>query len=97
VVEIRFHPEAREEYQLAYEWYLARSPQAAVKFEAELDRVLASIEASPGLFPAYDDHHRFATLRRYPYSVVYQQVAGQLVIVALAHSRRSAGYWQGRV
>jgi plasmid stabilization system protein ParE len=73
-----------------------RSPQAAARFEAELERVLLAIAANPSMFPAYDDEHRFSMLRRSPYSVVYQALPGQVHIVAVAHSHRSAGYWRGR-
>jgi plasmid stabilization system protein ParE len=93
---IQFHPEAQDEYQVALIWYQARSPQAAARFEAEVERVLGSVAANPGMFPVYDDEHRFAMLRRFPYSVVYRMQPGQVYVVAVAHSRRSPGYWRGR-
>ena len=34
---VLFHPEAQAEYQASIAWYQARSPQAAVRFEAEVD------------------------------------------------------------
>jgi hypothetical protein len=39
-MDILFHPEARAEYLDALAWYQARSPQAAERFEAELERTL---------------------------------------------------------
>jgi plasmid stabilization system protein ParE len=96
VDDIRFHPEAQAEYQTALGWYQARSPQAATRFEAEVERVLGLVAANPGMFPKYDDENRFTMLRRFPYSLVYQVQPGQVHVVALAHSRRSAGYWRGR-
>ncbi len=94
--DIRFHPEAQAEYQAALAWYQVHSPQAAARFEAEAERVLGLIVANPGMFPMYDDEHRFVMLRRFPFNVVYQVQPGQVYVVAVAHSRRSAGYWQGR-
>ena len=70
--------------------------QAAAGFEVEVERVLGLIGASPDAFPRYDDEHRFAVLRRYPYSVVYQVEPNRVYVIAVAHSKRSAGYWQGR-
>jgi plasmid stabilization system protein ParE len=96
VADIRFHPEAQAEYQVALAWYQARSPQAAARFEAETERVLGLVAANPGMFPLYDDEHRFAMLRRFPYSIVYQGQPDQIFVVAVAHSSRSPGYWQGR-
>jgi len=73
VADILFHPEAQAEYDDALAWYQSRSPQAASRFEAEMDRVLQSIGSGPERFPEYDDEHRYASLKRFPYSVVYQR------------------------
>jgi len=42
--------------------------------------------SNSALFPAYDDERRFAMLRRFPFSVVYQVQADSIYVVALAHS-----------
>jgi plasmid stabilization system protein ParE len=96
VAEVAFHPEARDEYDAALIRYQARSPRAAARFEAEVERILGLIAANPDSFPAYDDEHRFAVLRRFPYSVVYQVQPDRAYVVAVAHSSRDAGYWSGR-
>jgi plasmid stabilization system protein ParE len=96
VADIVFHPEAQAEYDAAIAWYQARSPRASMRFEAEVGRVLGVIVHGPEMYPNYDADHRFAVLRRFPYSIVYQVQAGQAHIVAVAHSSRSPGYWQGR-
>ncbi|HTU17636.1 MAG TPA: type II toxin-antitoxin system RelE/ParE family toxin [Gemmataceae bacterium] len=93
---VLFHPETQAEYDAALAWYQARSPQAASRFEPEVEHLLGLIETNPALFPSYDDDHRFAVLKRFPYSFVYQVQAGQIYVVAVAHASRSAGYWQGR-
>jgi len=92
MAEISYHPEAEAEIRSAAAWYASRSPAAAVG----LDRVMAMLEQFPELQPLYDDHHRFAVLRRYPYSVVYRVEGDRIRVVAFAHSQRSTGYWQGR-
>lgn len=96
MAEVAFHPEARDEYDDALVRYQARSPRAATRFEAEVERILGLIEANPDSFPAYDDEHRFAVLWRLPYSVVYQVQPDRVYVVAVAHSSRDAGYWSGR-
>ncbi len=57
---------------------------------------MTMIQQFPELQPPYDERHRFAVLRRYPYSVVYRLEGERIRVIAFAHSRRSAGYWQGR-
>ena len=69
---------------------------AADRFESEVERLVGSIAANPSLFPPYDDEHRFARLRRFPYCLVYQAVPDGVQVVALAHVRRRPGYWRGR-
>lgn len=96
MADVAFHPEAQAEYGAALAWYQARSPRAAARLESEVERMLGLIQANPQAFPAYDNDHRYAVLRRYPYSVVYQEQPDRVLVIAIAHAGRSAGYWQGR-
>ncbi len=77
--------------------YQARSPQAADRFEAEIEKALDLARSNPTLFPKYDDDHRYIGVRSYPYSLIYQYELDRIFVVAVAHSSRSAGYWRGRV
>ncbi len=94
--DVLFHPEAEGDYQAALAWYEARSVRAAARFERETERVLGLIAVHPGMFPAYDEQHRFAVLRRFPYSIVYRTEPGRVVVIAVAHGSRSARYWLDR-
>ena len=96
MAEVRFHPEADAEYRDALAWYRSRSPESAIRFEAEAERVLTSIAAGPESFARYDDDHRFAMLSRFPNSLVFRVQLGLVLVVAVAHSRRSPSYWRGR-
>ena len=62
----------------------------------ETDRVLGLVAANPLLFPLYNGDYRFASLQRFPYSVVYRVRPDRIDVIAVAHSRRSPGYWRGR-
>jgi hypothetical protein len=62
-----------------------------------MERVLGLIGTTPELFPSYDEGHRFVMLKRFPYSLIYQVQSGGEYIIAVAHSSRSAGYWQDRI
>ena len=92
----RFHPEAQAEYEEAIAWYQARSPRASMRLEAEVERVVRVIESNPDIFPKYDDLHRYALLRRFPYSIVYQHWDDRIYVIAVAHGSRLPGYWQDR-
>lgn len=93
---VAFLPAAEQDYQEARSWYLARSAQAAAGFEAALEVALRRVADTPEAFPPCDDRHRFYVLRRYPYSVIYRLDAGNVLVIAVAHARRAASFWQGR-
>lgn len=96
MAEISYHPEAESEIQAATAWYLSRSQAAAVGLVEEVERTISMMQQFPELQPAYDERHRFAVLRRYPYSIIYRVEGERIRVIAFAHSRRQAAYWQGR-
>ncbi len=93
---ISFHPAAEADYRAALAWYMARGLQTAAKFEAAIQGALQTIADNPDLWPFCDDRHRCYVLRRYPYSIIYRVDGGDVVVIAVPHSRRSSSYWQGR-
>jgi len=96
VANVSFLPAAEGDYQDALDWYRARSQEAADRFEAAVDAALQTLRDQPELYGLLDDQHRGCVLRRYPYTIVYRVVSGDVLIVAVAHSRRSASYWKRR-
>lgn len=88
MIDVEYHPEAAAEIKAAAAWYLSRSAAAAIGMAEELDRVIAMIRQFPEMPPAYDERHRFAVLRRYPYSVICRVDGPRIRVIAFAHSRR---------
>ena len=95
-IEVELLEEAIEETRAAREWYETQNPPAAEAFMAELDRALEQIREFPESGAPYFRNTRKRLLRRFPFSVVYRKKRGKLEVVAVAHSRRRPGYWQGR-
>jgi plasmid stabilization system protein ParE len=94
---VRFHPEALDEYRAALLWYGRRSRRAAEGFERAIDRIQATLSSTPDAYPFHDDRHREAVLTRYPYSVVYRiEPNGDVTVIAVAAAAREPGYWRGR-
>ena len=88
---------AGEEYTDSLKWYAARSMRAAERFEAAFAQALKSIAEHPDRYPLCDDRHRFYLLKRFPFQVIYRQVAeDRWLIVAVAHTSRRPGYWLNR-
>jgi plasmid stabilization system protein ParE len=93
---VGFHPQAVAEAAAAAQWYRDRNAAAAAAFLAELDRAVESIADAPDRWPAYLHGTRRFLLRRFPFFIVYRQVADGVQVVAVAHGRRRPGYWKGR-
>jgi toxin ParE1/3/4 len=93
---IEFHPEAQAEYEAALAWYDSRSPIAAARFEAEIERTLDFIRSRADFCPKYDATHRYAMLRRFPYRLIISAEGTAIQILAVVHAGRRPGYWHGR-
>ena len=77
---------------------MARStqPEPGRSFWA-LDAVIAQVQRHPTLYPLVFGNARRATLRRFPYSLVYTVHDDVLLIAACIHSRRDRTRWQKRI
>jgi toxin ParE1/3/4 len=78
---VSLHPEALEEAIAATEWYAKRSQRAAELFLDEIDRVSTRLSENPEQFPSFDFGTRRATLRRFPWSLVFRETSSSLEIV----------------
>ena len=94
---IDVHPEAIAEARAAAQWYRERSALAADAFLAELDRAVERIAENPEMYSRYVRGTRRYLLQRFPFYLVYREIAGKLEIVAIAHGRRKPGYWKKRI
>jgi plasmid stabilization system protein ParE len=72
---VRFHPAAAQEAESTYDWYAARSPEAAHGFREELRRAIDAVAASPRTWPRYGSRARRYVFPRYPFSLVYSCAA----------------------
>jgi len=95
---VELHEEAAAEYDAAFDWYLQRSADAALKLDAEFERALAEIAQAPRRWASGPHHTRRFLLRKFPFLLVYRERAGgNLQIVAVAHTSRKPGYWKERI
>lgn len=93
---IEFHPEAIVEAREARDWYAERSEAAAERFMDELDVAIGAIQRSPERMAPYLHSTRRYLLKRFPYIVVFRVIDEMIQIVAVAHGRRTPGYWRRR-
>jgi len=63
---IEFHEAAAIEFDAAFDWYLQRSPEAALRFSAELDRAVGQIVKAAERWAVGPFHTRKFLLRQFP-------------------------------
>ena len=92
------HPEAEAELTSATLYYAKEaSTSVALAFLAEFERIAELVEASQQLGTKSKGGLRVYPFRRFPYSIVYRELAGGPYFYAVAHQRQEPGYWLGRV
>ena len=88
---------ARAEHLEEVAFYESRSPGLGAAYLAEFEAVMARICANPALYPRIGDVDiRKATLRRFPFHVIYRAEPTHIVVLAIAHHRRRPAYWVER-
>lgn len=93
---VRFRPQARAEIREARHWYEHKVAGLGLAFIAELDATLAFLRLHPQMYPAVstDGAVRRALLHRFPYSIVYEVISGDdLVVLACRHVRQDEVNW----
>lgn len=86
---VRFHPAARAELIAARNWYGRVREELGDAFASEVERVIALIEEQPGRFPFHDGRVRRASLRRFPFSIFFEDIESVRHIWAVFHHRRN--------
>ena len=92
------HPEAEAELTSATLYYSKEASRSiALAFLAEFERIAELVEANQQLGTMSKGGLRMYPFRRFPYSIVYRELAGGPYFYAVAHQRQEPGYWLGRV
>lgn len=98
---VRIHAAAAEEAVEAAAWYDRQRPGLGSDFSTALDAALDLLEEE--IVPLVSVQGVAGTrgvkrllLRRFPYAVIVREGAGEIVVIAFAHTARRPGYWRGR-
>ena len=94
--------EADGEYRHAVGVYAAENLSVAVRFSERVEEALARIAAEPHIWPLASGVQERLGVRKYridrfPYSVLFVELATEVRILAFAHGKRRPGYWLRRV
>jgi plasmid stabilization system protein ParE len=80
----------------ASHFYEAGSAGLGFEFLDDVQRVIDSLREHPKLGQLVTRGLRRALLRRFPFSLIYSEEPGAILIVAVAHQRRRPEYWLER-
>lgn len=94
---VRFLRPAEEELLETVAYYNGRVPGLGAEFLAEVERATTLAGEHPKLGAFFNKDVRRLPIRRFPYSLIYQAVADEVLILAVSHQSRRPGYWRSRV
>jgi toxin ParE1/3/4 len=99
---VRFHAQARAEFDSAVEYYNNAEPGLGEDFVAAVGHALRRTLSNPELWPpwpALATHQpliRRAPVKRFPYCIAYQLDENAVTVLAVQHAKRRPLYWLSR-
>ncbi|MGA2022943.1 MAG: type II toxin-antitoxin system RelE/ParE family toxin [Candidatus Sulfotelmatobacter sp.] len=93
----RFHPLAWRELEEADRWYFSHSYEVSLDFLSDLYAAVEDIARAPRRWPTHLHGTRRLVMQRFPFSIIYLDDPDLITIIAVAHSKRRPGYWEGRL
>lgn len=91
------HPAALAEFHDADDWYTRVNPEVAERFRSLVFKAFERIDREPLAFPLVHGSLRRCVIKGFPYVILFDDSLARTLVVAIAHTRRKPGYWQGRV
>ena len=92
-----FRPEARAELALAWAWYEEKRVGLGDELVVCAEAAIAGASRDPDLHRRVRGEVRRALVRRFPYGVFFVADDEERLVLAIAHDRRSPGYWEARL
>lgn len=90
-------PEAEADLADAVRWYDLQRPGLGAEFQLCVEEKLERIRRTPEMHAMVYRELRRASVRRFPYAILYRVVEKKkVIVVAVMHSRRDPKRWQDR-
>lgn len=94
---VRFLTLAQQEIDEAVVWFNEQVDGKGMDFLDELDRVVRLVKSYPFASTNIERDIRRCLFARFPYSLIYGVEEQTIVVIAVAHSRRTPRYWMDRL
>ena len=95
--ELTFAPETALDIEQAYASYEARRAGLGEEFLSCVDACVQAICRSPEVQAKIHKEYRRALLRRFPFAVFYEHVAGTIKVYGVIHTSRNPEIWRERL
>ena len=97
-MKLRILRETEAEIESARQYFNAQAFALGDRFLDDLEQTLERIEAIPESFPGLEtlpdsEPYRRALLKVFRYAVIFEVLAEEIVVVAIAHTSRKPNYW----
>jgi len=96
---VRFEDAADEELLDEIIRYELRREGLGTEFLSAVREAVRLVTQNPGAWQASEhgrDVRRFV-MDRFPFTIVYTELADEILIIAIAHASREPGYWRTRL
>jgi toxin ParE1/3/4 len=94
---VEYHPGARLDAVLAFEWYEMHEAGLGTRFHEELAKAEKFVRRNPLLGHPHKFETRKWPLKVFPYTLVYSIEPDLILVLAVAHYSRAPGYWHRRL
>ena len=92
-----FHEEAEAELHGSVAFYEGRRRGLGADFQVEVQKAVEQIQKNPNMFPLHRDDVRKCLVRRFPFTIFFQDLDEAVWILAVAHQKRKPDYWLDRL
>ena len=94
---ITWRPQAREEFDEAYDWHENERPGLGEDFAQQVDEVLTMLKKYPKVHAKEYGNVRKAVLKKFQYTIYYYVEARTVVVLSVFHQKRNPENWKARI
>ncbi len=94
-----FHPEAKEEFLEAIDYYESRRRGLGLEFANGINSTIQRIIQFPSAWSEFSEKTRRCLDQRFPFGIIYQTTEDkdEILIIAIMQVNRKPGYWKHRL
>jgi hypothetical protein len=96
-VNVNFLYAAEKELEEGIEYYNAQRSGLGFEFLDQVQSAVARIKQYPDAWQQLSHRTRRCLIKQFPYGIIYQIRANEILIVAIPHLHRKPDYWVNRL